>query len=123
MTRFLIRWLVTSAALAITAWMLPGFEVSGDVGVISVAVMAILLGLLNATLKPLLALLGCGFVMLTLGIGMLFINGLVFWLAGSWAPGIAIDGYWTAFWAAIIVSVVSWALSRFVPDTADGADR
>ncbi|TLM77162.1 MAG: phage holin family protein [Actinobacteria bacterium] len=121
--RLLVRWLLCSLALAATAWLLPGFEVTGEVGIISIAVMAVLLGLLNATLKPLLTVLGCGFVVLTLGIGMLFINGLVFWLAGSWAPGISIDGYWTAFFAAIITSVISWALSLVVPDAADGGRK
>lgn len=116
MLRVLVRWAICSLALVATTWLLPGFQVTGSAGAISIAVMAVLLGFLNATLKPILAFLGCGFVVVTFGIGMLFINGLVFWFAGSLAPGIAIDGYWTAFFAAIIVSVISWLLSWLVPD-------
>ncbi len=114
--RLLVRWLFTSLALAAAAWAVPGIRVEGSVGLLSLAGMALALGLLNATLRPLLTLLGCGFVALTLGIGMLFINGLVFWVAGELVPGFTVDGYWPAFWGAIVVSVVSWALSILLPD-------
>lgn len=114
--RLLVRWAVSSVALAVAAWLVPGIGVEGSVGIVSVAVMAVLLGLLNATLRPLLAFLGCGFVAVTLGVGMLFINALVFWAAGALVPGFTVDGYWPAFWGSLVVSIVSWALSFLVPD-------
>lgn len=117
--RLLARWVVSSIALAVAAWLVPGVSVEGSMGIVSVAVMAVLLGLLNATLRPLLAFLGCGFVAITLGIGMLFINALVFWAAGALAPGFVVDGYWPAFFGSLIVSVVSWALSFLVPDKSE----
>lgn len=114
--RLLVRWLFASAALAAAAWVVPGIRVEGSAGLLSLAAMAVVLGLLNATLKPILVFLGCGFVAVTLGVGMLFINGLVFWAAGQLVPGFSVDGYWPAFWGAIVVSVVSWLLSALVSD-------
>jgi putative membrane protein len=75
----------------------------------------------NAFIRPLLTLLSCPFVLLTLGLFMLVINALCLWLA-SWlatalfGAGFNVDGFWPAFWGSIVVSIVSFLLSLFLPD-------
>lgn len=120
----LIRWLINAIALVIAAFLVPGITVEGDSAFIAFGITAIVLGLLNATLRPLLTFLTCGFVVLTLGIGLLFINAFVLW-AAAWISsdllgiGFAIDGFWSAFLGGIVVSVVSFLLSLF----ADGSSK
>ena len=119
--KLVLRWAIMAVALGITTWIMPGIRIEGTSGWIAVALMAVILGLLNATLRPLLNFLACGFVILTLGIGALFINGFVMWLS-SWIAvnwfgiGFVIDGYWPAFWGGIICGVISWLLSAFLVD-------
>jgi putative membrane protein len=126
--RLVTRWLITAAAVAITAWLLPGIDVIGTQTqrVLAVLVFAIVLGLLNAVVRPVLALLSCGLIIATLGIFMLFINGMMFWLASAMTEwlgfGIVINDYWTAFWAAIIVSVVSFFITVLLPDSVTNAE-
>lgn len=119
--KLIIRWLINSIALIAAAFLVPGIEVDGNSAFVAVAITAIILGLLNATLRPLLAFLACGFVLLTLGFGMLFINAFVLWSA-SWIAqewfgiGFVVNGFWPAFWGGIVVSVVSFLLSVFAYD-------
>jgi len=119
--RLLIRWLINSIALVAAAFLVPGITVEGDSAFIAFAITALILGLLNATLKPLLTFLTCGFVVLTLGIGLLFINAFVLW-AASWISynllgiGFIVDGFWSAFLGGIVVSIVSFLLSMIADD-------
>jgi putative membrane protein len=85
--------------------------------------VAIVFGLINAFLKPIVKTLGCVFYILTLGLFALVVNGLLLWLA-SWAAGkmslpFHVSGFWPAFWGAIVVGVVSWLLNLFVHDDKD----
>ncbi len=120
----LIRWLINAIALVVAAFLVPGITVEGDSALIAFGITAIVLGLLNATLRPLLTFLTCGFVVLTLGIGLLFINAFVLW-AAAWISsdllgiGFTVDGFWSAFLGGIVVSVVSFMLSLF----ADGSSK
>jgi putative membrane protein len=117
--RFLLRWGITAAAVAIAAWIVPGIWVDEPHRTWTVVLVALVLGLVNAFIRPLISLMSCGLVVLTLGLFTLVINGLMFWLA-SWITvnwlGLAfhVDGFWNAFFGAIIVSVVSLILSTFV---------
>lgn len=121
--RLLTRWLVTAAAVTVTVWLLPGIHTLGtrSQATIAVLVFAAVLGLVNAFVRPILAFLACGCIIATLGIFMLIINGFTFWLA-SWFcfnllhVGFYVDSYWTAFWAALVVSFVSYVISMFLPD-------
>lgn len=117
----LIRWVITSIAVAVAVWLIPGIRVEGTTGWVAVAVMALALGLVNAILRPILALLSCGFIIVTLGLFMLVVNGLTFW-AGSWVAinwfnvGFYVDGLWPAILGSIVVSIVSLLLSVFLAD-------
>jgi putative membrane protein len=119
--KLIIRWIITSIAVAAAAWLIPGITIEGTNGWWAVAVMAIALGLVNAILRPILALLSCGFIVVTLGLFMLVVNGLTFW-AGSWVAvnwfnvGFYVDGLWDAILGSIVVSIVSLLLSVFLKD-------
>ena len=121
--KLLIRWVITSLALVVAAWVVPGIRVGrGGWGVF--AGMAIILGLVNATIRPILRLLSCPLIIFTLGFFLLVINGLTLWLASavavSWFHvGFYVDGFWSAFLGALIVSLVSVILTSLVRDQRD----
>src|SRR5512137_2544878 len=105
----LIRWLIAALALFLAAWIVPGIEVTGNAWWVYAA-MAVVLGLVNALVRPVLKLLSCGLIIVTLGLFTLVINALTLWLSSaiavSWFHvGFYVRGFWSAFWGALIVSV------------------
>jgi putative membrane protein len=117
----LIRWLVTALAVVAAAALVPGITVTGANGWVTVIVMAAVLGLINAIIRPILALLSCGCIVATLGLFMLVINTFTFWLASYvtnlFNLGFQVENLWAAFLGALVVSVVSFLLSMvFVDD-------
>jgi putative membrane protein len=114
----LIRVLITAVALAVATALVPGIELRGDTTlskVLTLIVVALIFGIVNTFLKPVIKAVGCLFYILTLGLIGLVVNGLLLWLA-SWVAGklklpFHITGFWPAFWGAIIVGLVSWLLS------------
>ena len=124
--KLLIRWAISALSLFSAAWFVPGIHVDDGRGWIVYAIMAVILGLANALIRPLLKLLTCPLIMLTLGLFTLVINGLTLLIASAIANnylhvGFFVDGFWAAFWGAIIVSIVSIVLNAFVSD--DQEDR
>jgi putative membrane protein len=118
--KLLLRWVIIAFSLFVAAWLVPGIRVEGNAWFIY-AVMAVILGLVNAVVRPLLKLLTCSFIILTLGLFVLVINGLTLWLASSIAVnwfhvGFYVDGFWSAFLGALIVSIVSIILSAFIKE-------
>jgi putative membrane protein len=116
--KLLIRWIIASLALFAAAWLVPGIRVEGDAWVVF-AVMAVILGLVNAVVRPFLKLLTCPLILLTLGLFVLVINGVSLWLASDIAVnwfhvGFYVDGFWSAFLGALIVSAVTVILSALV---------
>jgi len=119
--KLLIRWVINALALFAAAWLLPGIHVDDGRGWVVYAAMAIILSLANAIIRPILTLLTCPLVLLTLGVFTLVINAVTLLVASSLANnvfkvGFYVDGFWPAFWGAIIVSLVSIALNVFVKD-------
>jgi putative membrane protein len=120
--KILIRVVITAIALW-AATLLPGIALttaSVPRKALTLIVVAIIFGLINAFLKPIVKTLGCLFYVLTLGLFALVVNGLLLWLA-SWAAGkmnlpFHVSGFWAAFWGAIVVGLVSWLLNLFVHD-------
>lgn len=118
--KLLLRWIITSLSLFIAAELVPGIRVGHD-GWAAFAAMAVILGLINATVRPILKLLSCPLIILTLGLFALVINGVTLWLASAIAVnffhvGFYVDGFMPAFLGAIIVSVVSLILTMVVRD-------
>ncbi len=123
---FLIRWVINAVALWITTLIVSGIEVTAATSVRSILtliVVALIFGLVNAILKPVIHLFGCVFYVITLGLFALLVNALLFlfvdWLAGVLKLPFQIDGFWPAFWGAIVMGIVSWALSLLVPDKGE----
>jgi putative membrane protein len=115
----LIRWGITAAAVAVAAWIVPGIYVEEPHRIWAVLVVALVLGLVNAFIRPVLRVLSCGLIVLTLGLFTLVINGLMLWLASGilvdWIGlGFHVNGFWNAVLGALIISVVSVVMSIFV---------
>ncbi len=116
--KLLIRWVIIAFSLFVAAWLVPGIRVEGNAWLIF-AVMAVILGLVNAVVRPILTLLTCSLVIFTLGLFVFVINALTLWLASSIAVnwfhvGFYVDGFWAAFLGSLIVSMVSVILSAFI---------
>jgi len=119
--KFLLRLLINAAALWVAVEVVPGVEYRGEW--IYLLFVALVFGVLNALLRPLLKLLTCPLLVLTLGLFTLVINAFVLWLTGavsrSFGLGFYVSGFWAAFLGALVVSVVSILLSVFVKDPSD----
>jgi putative membrane protein len=115
---FIVRLLVNAAALWVATALVPGVTYSG--GPVPLLGVALVFGVINATLRPLAKILTFPLIILTLGIFALVINGLMLWLTSSLSEalglGFHVRGFWPAFWGALVVSVVSMALSLAVRD-------
>jgi putative membrane protein len=121
--KLLIRWVIVSFSLFVAAWLVPGIRVQGTAWIVY-AVMAVILGLVNAVVRPVLKFLSCPLIILTLGLFVLVINGLTLWLASyiavNWfRVGFYVDGFWAAFLGALIVSIVSVILSALIGETRE----
>lgn len=121
--RLIIRWLISALALFLAVWIVRGIEVAPNAWWIY-AVMAVILGLVNALVRPVLKLLSCGLIILTLGLFTLVINGLTLWLSSSIAVhwfhvGFYVRGFWAAFWGALIVSIATVIMSALFKDKGE----
>jgi len=105
----LVNWLISAAAIGIAAYILPGVHIQG--GVWTLLVLAIVLGLINAVLKPILKLLTLPITILTLGLFSLVINALLILLATAIVPGFVVDGFWWALLFSIVLSLINGVFS------------
>jgi putative membrane protein len=119
MGKLLFRWLISALALVAAAWFVPGIRV-GETAWVAYAGMALVLGLVNAVVKPILKVLTCPLIVLTLGVFLLVINACMLLfaakIAGAVGIGFYVDGFVPALLGSVIVSVVTWVLSIFVKD-------
>ena len=109
--RLVVVWLINALALMAVAYFMPSITVS-SFGAALVA--ALVLGLINAVVRPVLLLLTLPVTVLTIGHFIFVLNGLLFWMVGSWLEGFGVGGFWAAVFGAILFSIVSWALSALV---------
>jgi putative membrane protein len=113
----LLRWLAAAAAVAVAAAIVPGIEVHG--GLLSLLGVALLLGLVNAFVRPLVRWLACGLVALTLGLFLLVINAfmlmLTAWLSRPLGLGFEVQGFVPALLGALVISLVSLVFSLLLP--------
>lgn len=105
--RFLIRWAAAAATLMGLAYYLPGVSVNSWYAAF---VAALVIGLINAVIRPFITLLTLPVNILTLGLFSLVINALMLWLASSVVKGFDVAGFWPAFWASLILSLVGWVI-------------
>jgi len=117
--KLFIRWAVTVLALVAAVWLVPGIQVEGSAWV-AYAVMAVILGLVNAIVRPVLKFLSCPLIIVTLGLFVLVVNAVALWLsawiANRFDIGFYVDGFWAALLGALIVSVVTIILSALVKE-------
>src|SRR5437588_362312 len=113
--RILIVWLINAVTLFALPYLLPSIHVESFV---SALIAALVLGLINTLIRPLLVLLTLPVTILTLGLFIFVINGLLFWAVGSLVPGFHVGGFWPAVFGAIVFSVISWILSALIPKKA-----
>jgi putative membrane protein len=119
--KFITHWLTTVIALIVAYFILSPYNlmsISGTSAWLAFAVMAVILGLVNIFIRPILKFLSCGFIILTVGLFMLVINAFLLWFA-SWisqqiSVGFIVEWPWGAFWGSIIVSVVSFFVHLFI---------
>jgi putative membrane protein len=119
--KFIIRWLINTAGMYAAIYLLSGNGITPQSeNWLSFLWLALIFGLINAILKPILVVAGCPFLILTLGLGMLLINTLLFYLAGliglNFGVGFTVDGFWPAFLGAVIVSIVGFVLGILFKD-------
>jgi putative membrane protein len=114
--KLLLVWLINTLSLMAVAYLMPSIHVS-SFGAALVA--ALILGLVNAVIRPILIILTLPATILTLGLFIFIINGLLFWFVGSFSEGFFVAGFWAGVFGAIIYSLVSWLLSALLlPSTA-----
>ena len=123
----LIRLVITAVSLWIATLLIDGIRLTtdslaGQIG--TLLAVAVIFGLVNAVLRPIIKLIGCGLYVLTLGLISLVVNGLLFllvsWIAGQLDLPFHVDDFWpSALLGALLVGVVSWLLNMFVPDGGD----
>jgi len=120
--KLLVRLAINAIALYSAIYVVDGIVPQSD-NWVSLLWLALIFGVINAVLKPILKFVGCGFIILTLGLGTLIINTFLFWLAGvigqQFGVGFTVTGFGAAFLGALITSVVSFILSQFIKDDRD----
>ena len=152
--RLILRWTINAIALWVAISFVPGIHSPGSLGaimdlftgtfsqaevnaaatgLITVFALAFIFGFVNALVRPLITFLTCPLIILTLGLGTLVVNALMFWLTSgisqyietkfNYPIGFTVDGFWPAFWGALVISVVSVVLSVFVRDAREWRRR
>jgi putative membrane protein len=111
--RFILHWLIVAAALGVAAWIVPGVHVSSWV---ALAVAALVLGFVNAVVRPILTLLTLPITVLTLGLFYLVVNGIAFALAAYVVPGFEVRSFVAAILGALVVSLLSWFMGAMAKD-------
>jgi putative membrane protein len=109
--RLIVHWLINAAALFVLPYIMSSIQVKDFV---TALVVALVLGLVNAFIRPILILLTLPVTILTLGFFILVINALLFWAVASFLEGFHVAGFWSAFWGAIVYSLVSWAVAALL---------
>lgn len=115
MRPLLVRWLINTLALYVAVQVVNGVDYDGHP--LGLLVVAAIFGLVNATLRPLLTMLTCPLVLVTLGFFLFVINAMMLlftgWLSSQFDLGFQVAGFWPAFWAGLLISIVSLVLSLF----------
>ena len=111
--RLLLVWVLNAIALLAVAYLYPGVQVQDWK---AAAIAALVLGLVNTLVKPILVLLTLPVTILTLGLFLLVINALLFWGVAQLVEGFQVSGFWAALLGALLYSVIGWLLSRLIPD-------
>jgi len=112
LAEFCIRWFVTAVSVFVAAWVVPGIDYTSFTGL---AFASLLLGIINALVRPLLLILCLPLILVTMGLFILVLNALLLWFVSGILPGssFTVSGFWAAFWGGLVISIISWILSAF----------
>jgi len=111
--RLLLVWILNAIALLAVAYLFPGVQIQDWQ---AAAIAALVLGLVNAVVKPILVVSTFPVTILTLGLFLLVINALLFWAVAVLVPGFNVGGFGAAFVGALLYTVITWLLSMLIPD-------
>jgi putative membrane protein len=124
MKTWLIRILTNSCALAVAAWLFHGIRITGHTDrdrAVTLVVVALLFGIVNEFVRPVVAFLSLPLYLLTLGLMFFVVNALMLlltsWIADQVDVGFHVRGFWTAVFGSIVISIVGWAVGQLLPDT------
>lgn len=127
-SKFLLRWLITAIALAVAAWLVDGIwftDRADGLGAfedwwLPLVLVALISTAITVFVKPILTILSIPFILVTLGLFLIVLNALLLlfteWLADLFDIGFHIDGFWSAVWGAIIISITTWILDALLPE-------
>ena len=115
--RLLLGWAINAAALFLLPYLVPAVQIKSFV---TALVVALVIGLLNTFIRPVLFVLTLPITILTLGLFTLVLNGLMFWIASRFIEGFNVGGFWWAVLAALIYSIISWANRSLLLDKDPG---
>lgn len=118
--RLLIKLATNAFALAIVAYLVPEFYFDS---VSSLLVAAVVIGIINTLIKPVLQIIALPISIITFGVAAFLINVFLLWFASTLVPGFEIAGFWTAVISSIVLSVVSWFLNRLEKESAEQDNR
>ena len=108
---FLQRWIITTLAVLVAAWVVPGISY-GDAG--SLILASLVLGFLNAFVRPILLLLSLPFLILTLGLFVPVVNALLLLFVSDLVKGFQVGGFWSAFWGGLVISITSMVVNALL---------
>lgn len=111
---FFVRVLVNILAIILAANIVPGIALDG---VLSAVAAGLLLGLINAVVRPILVILTLPITLLSLGLFLLVLNGFCFWLVARFVTGFHVAGFWSAFLGALVVTIASWVVTLLISDS------
>ena len=115
--RLLLLWIINAAALLALPYVFDSIRIDGFY---TALIAALILGLINTVIRPILVLLTLPLTLVTLGLFVFVINGLLFWFVASFVDGFHVAGFWAAVFGAIVYSLISWAASALLlPDKRD----
>ncbi|MEO6565803.1 MAG: phage holin family protein [Casimicrobiaceae bacterium] len=109
--RLVITWLINAVALIALPYIFKSISVDSFM---TALIVAVVLALINTLIRPILVILTLPVTLLTLGLFIFVINGLLFWGVGSFLPGFHVDGFWSGVFGAIVYSIISWALASLL---------
>lgn len=116
----ILRWIINALALLAVAYLVPGIEVSG---IYIALIVALVLGFINAVIRPVLFVLTLPITIITLGLFSLVLNAFLFWLAASFIDGFEVQGAFAAFIGPIVLSIFSWIGNKFIKDFSKDNDE
>jgi putative membrane protein len=109
--RLILAWIINAVALFVLPYVFPWVKIDDPM---TAVVAALVLGLVNTLIRPVLVILTLPVTLITLGLFIFVINGLLFWAVAHWVSGFHVTGFWAAVFGAIVYSIISWALSSIL---------